>query len=117
MHGHDVIYTNRRGFDTLETPLAHISIKEDTIHSLRFLFFLPQRLGDCIYSFEMPSKIKREKNGKRKGVVLRKKSLLDHFEEDANVDGTISMRRHSAAFQNRLLILELEPESWRGQWR
>lgn len=53
----------------------------------------------------MPSQIKKREK-KEKGVLLgkkkKKKGLLDHFEEAANVDGSVSLWRHSAALQNRL---------------
>lgn len=47
----------------------------------------------------MPSQIKKREKKKKRGRV---KGLLDHIEEAANVDGSVSLWRHSAALQNRL---------------
>lgn len=52
---------------------------------------------------ECRRRLKREKKKKRGPVWEKKKGgLLDHFEEAANVDGSVSLWRHSAALQNRL---------------
>lgn len=48
---------------------------------------------------ECRRRLKREREKKKRGRV---KGLLDHFEEAANVDGSVSLWRHSAALQNRL---------------
>lgn len=51
---------------------------------------------------ECRRRLKREREKKEKGSCRGKKGLLDHFEEAANADGSVSLWRHSAALQNRL---------------